>query len=622
VRFVWAVAAFVLAAVMIAAGIAQRTIFQAPPAESAVIPVAAEDARFTVIDGGVLNAFPGSQTLTARGDGQVFAAYGRTLDVQAWLSDVPYTSVTLADDGEIVARTVEPEIVEPEPTADPEATEEDAPAPDESAADDAEAEEDAGRNPVGSDLWLDEYRQEARLSAPLQLPDTMSVLIASDGTEPAPTDVSLTWPVERTTPWAGPLIVGGGIVLLVGIFLYILGIRHARRSRGPRRKGLPMPATQPIDLADEQAEKGVISSGDAAGRRAIRGRRRFVAVPAIAMSAVLLAGCAPDAWPQFGAEATPSPTASVIVPEGQQEPAVTMAQAERILARVAGTVAEADAGRDGDLAATRLDGAALAERLTNYRLRGELEDQAAVPAIPDSPVQIVLPQQSDTWPRSFLTVVENAEDATVAPAMMLLTQEDPWSEYKATTVASLGAATELPDLPAAYVGSVLAPPDSAFLLLRPDELAAAYADIIDNGEESEYASLFDTADDELLPSIAADRQRRLDELNETGRNTAELQFRSSSSSAEPLALTTQDGGAIVAVGVTETDEVRPTNEDAVIRLENSPQVRVLTGVEQSATGFTQTFGDQLFFYVPLEGSGERIRLLGYQSNILEASVIE
>jgi hypothetical protein len=26
--------------------------------------------------------------------------------------------------------------------------------------------------------------------------------------------------------------------------------------------------------------------------------------------------------------------------------------------------------------------------------------------------------------------------------------------------------------------------------------------------------------------------------------------------------------------------------------------------------------------VPLEGSGERIRLLGYQSNILEASVIE
>ena len=53
-RFVWAVAAFVLAAVMIGAGIAQRTIFQGPENDIAAISVD-DDAPYLVIDGTVLN---------------------------------------------------------------------------------------------------------------------------------------------------------------------------------------------------------------------------------------------------------------------------------------------------------------------------------------------------------------------------------------------------------------------------------------------------------------------------------------------------------------------------------------------------------------------------------------
>ena len=45
VRFVWAVAAFVLAALMIGAGIAQRTVFQGPTTQSASA-VIDSDARY------------------------------------------------------------------------------------------------------------------------------------------------------------------------------------------------------------------------------------------------------------------------------------------------------------------------------------------------------------------------------------------------------------------------------------------------------------------------------------------------------------------------------------------------------------------------------------------------
>ncbi|HWS49797.1 MAG TPA: glycosyl transferase, partial [Microbacterium sp.] len=362
-RFVWAVAAFVLATVMIGAGIAQRSIFQGPKTETAAVSVE-QEAPYLLIDGAVLNQLPGTQTLRAQGEGEIFASYGRTADMQAWLSDSEYNHVTL-DGAQVQTSLIEPEVVE-EPGADAAtegseaAAEESAEAPaEESAEEPAEGSGEAGtetasgRDPVGSDLWLDEFQQTDILVAPLQLPDEMSVLIAADGTAPAPETVTISWPLQTSTPWAGPLIVGGGILMAVGVFLYILGIRHARRSRGPRRKGLPLPATEPIDISVDDADKGVISSGAPKRRAVSAGRRAFAVVPAVAVSALLFAGCSADAWPQLAATPTPTPTATVIAPEGQQAPAVTKAQAERILTKIAATVAEADSALDGDLAETR-----------------------------------------------------------------------------------------------------------------------------------------------------------------------------------------------------------------------------------------------------------------------------
>ena len=59
----------------------------------------------------------------------------------------------------------------------------------------------------------------------------------------------------------------------------------------------------------------------------------------------------------------------------------------------------------------------------------------------------------------------------------------------------------------------------------------------------------------------------------------------------------------------------------MIKADGNPVVQTLTGVSQSSTGFTTTYGNQLFFFVPSQSSKERIQLLGYSSNILDAKVI-
>ncbi len=626
-RFVWAVAAFVLAAVLIGAGIAQRTLFVGPSTTESTV-VTSDGLPYTLIDGAVLTSMPGSQTLTASVDsGPVYAAYGRSADVTAWLSDVPYTRVSLDAEGGIVT-----EAVEPDPAADEETTDEptDAPSTDaaagtDAAADDATPDTAVGRSPAGSDLWLDEFTDEGTLTTQLQLPDTMSVLLASDGLAAAPETIELRWPLDNSTPWAGPLIVAGGILMVLGVLLYLLGIRHARRSRGPRRKGIPQPVTQPLDTipAGEAEAKGVISSG-APSRRALRGGTRgFVIVPGLVVAGLLFTGCTSESWPQLAASPSPSPTASVIADDDQDAPAVTETQAKRILAKVAQTVSEADVAADGELAATRLAGAALDERKANYLIRGKVADHSALPAIPTEPLQIVLPQAYDGWPRTIMTVVGEAGETTVAPTVAVLTQQDAWSEYKLTYLASLAASAEFPGgVAPATIGAALVPPDSPFLVLEPQELAAAYADVLNNGENSTFASLFEEEGDQFRVKVAEDRRTRLEQFNQTGAETGSLTFSSSAGAYPAIGLATLESGAIVAVSLTETDTVKPTNSDAVIKLEGNPTVEALAGTSSSASGFQTNFSDQLFFYVPNQADGGQIRLLGYASNILSAGVIQ
>ena len=163
-RFVWAVAAFVLAALMIGAGIAQRTVFQGPKTETASISVE-EDAPYLLIDGAVLNQLPGDQTLRAQGEGDIFAAYGRTADMEAWLSDTTYNACHAdrrrrgRDDRRRAGGRRDRRRRRPRRAAAEGAT------PEDTAAD--AAADAPGRSPVGSDLWLDEFQQTDILIAPL-----------------------------------------------------------------------------------------------------------------------------------------------------------------------------------------------------------------------------------------------------------------------------------------------------------------------------------------------------------------------------------------------------------------------------------------------------------------------
>ncbi|MGF3055443.1 glycosyl transferase [Microbacterium sp. YY-01] len=621
-RFVWAIVAFVLATFMIGAGIAQRTVFLGPAELRTELSVGQPES-FTLIDGDVLRSQPGEQTLIARGEGSIVFAVARSADAEAWLADARYNHISLDDEGEIVSTLVLPSISESPDAEDDAASESD----DETAEEGEESPsstEGSHRNPAGSDLWLDEFTDTDSLFAHTRLPEGVSVVIASDGTEPAPSDVTVTWPLDNSTPWAGPLMVGGAILMALGVILYIQAVRHVRRGRGPRRKGPPpLPPTEPIDIALETGSRRAIGSQTSAPQRRSRGRRSLIALPALGMSAVLLAGCTADSWPQFDSTPTPTPTETVVAPENQQDPAMTEAQAIRVLQRIADTVEQADEEMDADLAATRLDGMALTTRKVNYRLRSSIADTEMPLAIPGSTVRILVPQAFQAWPRTTMLLVEDSEDETVPPIILTMTQQDPWSNYKVSYLAEMQAAAELPDLPPAWMGAKLTPPDSPFLVLPPGELAEAFADVVDNGDSSQWRGLFGKSAMEFAETVQASRASITKALADSGAaETTKTSFSMIVSGEEPVGLAGIDSAAVVAVSLRDVEQVTPTDKDAVIRLGSNEPAKLLTGVDESAEGFQTSYSIQLFFAVPAQGSNGQIQLLAVSQDLLSVKEIE
>ncbi|MHA7986846.1 hypothetical protein ACX9R5_13690 [Rathayibacter sp. CAU 1779] len=626
-RFLIAILAFIAAAVAIGLGIAQRTVW-IPPANIVTATVVKGGAPFTVIDGSVLRARSGQQTLTVSGSAKPFVAYGRTADVLAWIGDEKYAKVSYnASTNQLSSKVVTPKADKDSndgssstATATPTPTPTDSGATDGSSTGSGTSDStQKGPNPAGSDLWLEEFSGDSAAITKMNVPSTVSVIIASDGTKAAPDRISLNWPLDSRTPWAGPLIVGGLVLAAFGILMYILAIRHLRRSRGPRRGGGKPPklprGSKPPKPGNYKPTQEVETP--VRGRRSIG--RASVAVPVVLVGTLVLAGCSSDYWPQFGGDTTATPTSTPIATDlpGQGKdtppPAVTAPQLDNIVNAIAKTANKADGSLDATLAATRFSGPALDARTGDYALRAKKSDAPAQQAIPSDSVSLALPQATDTWPRVVSAVVHDPKNSKAAPLDLVLVQKSPRDNYTVEYSIALEADAKVPDLPPANIGTSIVPPDSKLLLVSPSKLADEYGDVLQSGEKSKYYAQFDTKSDKLAPQVgAAYKAERIAALPKTGSLTFDHQ-----SGDDPVAMATNSSGAIVATSLNEVSTVKPVEAGATVSTGN-PNAQALTGVTDSTKGIQTTYGYQLLFYVPPAGSKDKIVMLGFTQALLGA----
>ncbi len=571
-RFFYAVALFVVSLAFFAASLVVRHVFSAPDTLTQTITLEGT-APITVIDAAELRRIAGTQKIVATAGLSesgadpvpVTMAWGRTPDVMAWVGNAAYQFVTVTPEtGELTESPVsglEPSVP----------------------------------SPSGSDLWVQEWNGDGEASADFALRRGQSIIIATDGTAPAPSQLTVIWnlEVDRTIPTI--LLYLAGLSGLAGIGAFLWALWRERRVRRHRQGRMPKAPKPPR----WRPKRPVL--GAAPTRR--RGRRMAGMVVAVGLVPAVLVGCtAGEPVPQ-----TPTPVATGPLPFV----AVTNQQFDKILGTIVGTLAVADDKRAENIAATRLQGSALRFRAATYRVKASNAELGTLFQIPNGTVSLMLPQQTEGWPRSVFAIIDDPENDEAPSVAIVMTQDGPRSNYHVDYTFALEPGVVMPEVPSADYGTAVLPGDTELLSSTPAQVAEQYADLLVNGAESPFAALFEP--DTLQTQIGAEaKAKRVADM----KGSMKFSWVDSMTEDIPVVFATSDAGALVALTINEAETVKPARGGSAISTEGA--VKILSGRPSSLRGITANYQYQLLLHVPPIGSSEKIRLLGYTCTLVSA----
>jgi hypothetical protein len=588
VRFVVALILLALSTASLSVGIAQRTVFDEPDTIVRTVEPGTQ-APATIIAGSELMAFPGRQTLTVTGgvsarvpdasgtgferveSSSVFVAYGRTVDVMAWLSPGRHTKISydaVADTFQSLPRSGELYLP----------------------------------NPRGSDLWFQEFSAAESVTFSLAARDDVTVLIMTDGLLPAPPVISIAWPRATEAPWILALIVVGVLSMVAGFVTLALAWAGWQKSQRPKRRNTRR--MKPPRRATRPAKQSVRpTSVKKHGRRAAR----LLALPLAGIVLIGAGGCASEA-----------PVANEQSEESEPEvqapyPAVTEQQFATIMSRIGAQIVAGDEELSVNTLGVRVADPTLSARRAAYIVARADAESAAISPIPASPIRLVVPQQTQTWPRSVFGIIQDEQDVESPSLGVVIRQETPRSPYLLTYAVVLNPQVQLPDLLSASIGAPKLSADSKLTATAPSELLLHYADVVNNGADSPFAGEFALASDALYGQVGPDA---LALRQESFGDAVSVRWTTSVTDREIVAFSTADGGAIVLGTLQQTERVAPVQAGATVN--SSIGIRALTSLSQSALGFDVDSHVQVLWYVPPVGSEEGIRVLGYTYSLIGA----
>lgn len=641
-RFVLAISALVLSGIMLLLGIGQVT-FLAGPRQVVFTQTLDAPNGLAVLGADQFSAVAGQANVVLTGE-QAFVAIGHSRDVSAWTAPFSHAEVTTDTQSKsLQILTVQ---------NDTEATKAYA-----ALLEVTDPKKIVVPSPYGSDLWQEQYGIESSGAAaaadepadsaetadaapdiaaaksetvrvPVSLAADQAILVSVAASGAVPATLSIEWVQDRSTPWAGPLLVGGGALALIGALLYLFAVDHDRRGLGPRR-GRRGPLQGIRNVFGRSAPK---KATDQAGNPVSKVTRVTV-VPTLALTAVLaLSGCASSYWPDFSRQAQDTATTDEAEPVAGAAPVpVTSVQITRVIADIAGLAGAADDALDATMLESRFTADALTERQANYTIRKSVSDyEVVVPRITDEELGYQLVQSTESWPRTIFVVVASATQETApaegqpqaaaqdAPSLALvMTQQSPHENFMVSRAIALRGSITMPEAAPAEEGTALLADDLQTFLLTPAEVGPAYAAVLQGGPDVAEAAIFNLEGDSLIERSGAAWVKQSTEAAAAGGQGINYSVTAAQSDAEIVSLSTGVGGAFVATTVLETRRESPA-EGSRWRPTVPKSLTALSGLEGQQEMLVSVVAHQLLLFVPGKDSKDQIQLLGYTSDLVSA----
>ncbi|MDQ6755222.1 MAG: hypothetical protein M3017_17910 [Actinomycetota bacterium] len=585
VRSKIAIALAVVGLLLLALGIGQRTVWLPPETVTASLPASQQSAPVTVIDSSVGKLRGGPVTVNIKSPGKIELAQGRSDDVKAWVGKAAHLTVDGADAGfkSLTSKHADGEAKVP--------------------------------NPAGSDLWVAEESANGQLSYQWQPPadGDWSLLLASDGTAPAPTDITVTAPNDNSTPTAVPLMVLGAVLLVIGILMLIFRPRRRRGGiNGPSRRAAVAPSKRATPRGGSGRAFYASLSALPFGRRS----RLAAAALTVALGGLAVLGTvapaanastspAPAPGPSSAPASTPpsspasgpasNPASGPPSSSAQAEPVLLDSQFTRILDAVTNTVSTGDAAKDAKQLTSRVDGSALEIRTGNYQIRSQVASYPEITPVASKLLTKVI-STDRSWPRAVMAVTQG--DKNPVPQLLTLVQASARENYKLTSAAPLLPGQTFPNVEKSGSATVAADSKDS-LQLSPHEALAALGDRLTK-KDSQWK---DKISDSPYISDVSSYQDEIVKASPDGSFTFAHALVANSS----YAFKTADGGSIVVGNLAFTVDGTPKTAGA--KLNVADDAAVFSGGKETSTGMQLNFGEPVVLYVPAKGSKDPMTLL-------------
>lgn len=562
-RLKTAAALVLLGLLTLLAGIGQRTIWAPSETFTASAPADAAAAPLTVIDQKLRTLHGGTVKINIQGDGNFTLASGRPDDVAAWVGKTAHNTITGVSEDE---KSLQVEHADGEGTAP---------------------------NPAGSDLWVSNENASGELEYTWTPPadGDWSLLLASDGTKPAPATVSMTFPNDTSTPWAVPLMVLGSLLIVGGIVLALLS---ARRKNGEGDNGG--------------------DSGFAASARARKTQNQDpsssskVTMVAAGVAAAVLAASGTAAQ---AASPSPQPSGSASSPakEAAGSPVLLDAQFRRILEQVSSATDAGDAAKDAAKLADRVAGPELEIRTQNYKIRSQVGSYEPRMPVRSTKLLTTVVTSDRDWPRSVLAVTQG--EGNVVPQILTLVQQSPRENYKLMETTPLQPGTTFPNISRGGTDT-LAASDKSGLLYSGEEAMSGLADRLTSADSPFKDKL---VEGDSSPYIA-DTLSYQAEVVKAGEN-GNFSFTHKVVPESTVVFRTSDGGALVLGRINFGFEGTP--KAAGDKLSIGDDAAALAGGKETTTGMVLNFAESMAVYVPPAGSTDPMKLVAATRGLVGAS---